>query len=89
VFKKGFRINAYEAFTVQDLKDNQDFKSVKLNTKVSILFDNNAQSEMFINIKEFYVDRYGNFTPIKGIFFSGAMGNQRVGDALPLDYGLE
>ena len=89
VFKKGFRINAYEAFTVLDLKDNQDFKSVKLNTKVSILFDNNAQSEMFIDVKEFYVDRYGNYTPIKGVFFSGFMGNQRVGDALPLDYGLE
>ncbi len=38
---------------------------------------------------EFFVDAYGNYTPIIGVYFSGAMGGQRVGDTLPSDYGIK
>jgi hypothetical protein len=33
-----------------------------------------------------YIDNFGNHSPIKAITFYDYMGNQRVGDALPLDY---
>jgi len=41
-----------------------------------------------LEIDEFFIDTYGNYGPIIGVYFSGVMGNQRVGDTLPLDYGL-
>ncbi|HAI19191.1 MAG: hypothetical protein CMP05_07895 [Xanthomarina sp.] len=34
----------------------------------------------------FYVNSLGNYSPVNAISFSGYMGEQRVGDALPLDY---
>jgi hypothetical protein len=42
----------------------------------------------FFNV-EFFIDRFGNYSPIGGSFyFLGYMGNLRVGDALPLNYNL-
>ncbi|MCB0388402.1 MAG: carboxypeptidase-like regulatory domain-containing protein [Winogradskyella sp.] len=38
------------------------------------------------DIECFYVDSFGNHSPVKAITFFGSMGNQRIGDALPLDY---
>jgi len=37
----------------------------------------------------FFVDNFGNHSPIKAITFTGFIGNQRIGDALPLDYEPE
>ncbi|MDC0006563.1 hypothetical protein OAE07_01160 [Winogradskyella sp.] len=61
---------------------------MKLKTKVSILYNKDLQSELQLEVDEFIVDFYGNYTPIVGVYFSGNMGSQRVGDTLPSDYGL-
>jgi hypothetical protein len=87
VFYKRFRVEEWEHFTVEDVKDS-DFKKVTLSNKVAILYDNKFQSGLQLEVDDFFVDTYGNYTPIIGVYFSGAMGSQRVGDTLPSDYGL-
>lgn len=87
IFYDGFVVEEWHYFKVEDL-DNSDFKKVTLKEKVSILFDKEHQSAIQLEIPEFYVDTYGNYTPVIGVYFSGAMGNQRTGDTLPLDFGL-
>jgi hypothetical protein len=62
---------------------------VTLSDEVSILFNKETQSELQLDIDEFFVDTYGNYIPIIGLYFSGAMGSQRLGDTLPSDYGLK
>jgi len=87
IYYDKFRVDEWSYFKVQDLEDS-DFKKVTLSSKVSILFRKEVQSEMELRIDEFFVDTYGNYAPILGVYFSGAMGSQRVGDTLPSDYGL-
>lgn len=87
VFHKKFRVDEWSFFDV-NLVENSNFKEVKLKEKVSILYNKEAQSEMELNVDKFFIDSYGNYTPIVGVYFSGAMGDQRVGDTLPSDYGL-
>ncbi|WP_282031195.1 carboxypeptidase-like regulatory domain-containing protein [Winogradskyella eximia] len=87
IFYDGFVINEWSYFTVEAV-ENTDFKKVSLKENVSILYDKDFQSELQLEIDEFFIDTYGNYAPIIGVYFSGVMGNQRVGDTLPLDYGL-
>ncbi|WP_181897614.1 carboxypeptidase-like regulatory domain-containing protein [Winogradskyella eximia] len=87
VFYDGFIVNEWSYFTVEAV-ENTDFKKVSLKENVSILYDKDFQSELQLEIDEFFIDTYGNYAPIIGVYFSGVMGNQRVGDTLPLDYGL-
>ena len=87
IFYDGFIVNEWSYFNVEAI-DNSNFKKVSLKENVSILYDKEFQSEFQLEIDEFYIDTYGNYTPIIGVYFSGVMGNQRVGDTLPLDYGL-
>ncbi len=88
IFYDKFRVDEWSYFKVEDL-DDSNFKKVSLSSKVSILYNKEIQSEMELRIDEFYVDTYGNYSPILGVYFSGAMGSQRVGDTLPSDYGLK
>ncbi|WP_179348600.1 carboxypeptidase-like regulatory domain-containing protein [Winogradskyella pacifica] len=87
VFHDKFRVDEWSFFTVE-ATENQDFKKITLKEKVSILFDKEHQSIIQLEIPEFYVDTYGNYTPVIGVYFSGAMGSQRIGDTLPLDFEL-
>lgn len=88
IFHDKFIVDEWSYFTVEDL-ENSDFKKVTLGSKVTILYDKEIQSAMELNIDAFYVDSYGNYTPIVGVYFSGDMGSQRVGDTLPSDYGFK
>lgn len=87
IFYDKFRVDEWSYFKVEDLEDS-DLKKVSLSSKVSILYNKDVQSEMQLEIDNFFVDTYGNYTPIIGVYFSGAFGNQRVGDTLPSDYGI-
>lgn len=87
IFFDKFRVDEWSYFTVADI-DNSIFKKVTLSSKISILFNKDLQSELQLDVPEFYIDAYGNYTPIIGVYFSGYMGNQRIGDSLPLDYSL-
>ncbi len=87
IYHDKFRVEEWDYFTVESLKDS-DFKKVKLSDKISILYNSKFQSALQLKVDEFFVDTYGNYTPIIGLYFGGAMGSQRVGDTLPSDYGL-
>ncbi|WP_299524690.1 carboxypeptidase-like regulatory domain-containing protein [Winogradskyella sp.] len=88
IFYGRFRVNEWAYFTVGDLEDSS-FKQVTLNKKVTILYDKDIQSSIEVNTDKFYVDRFGNYAPIVGVFFNGYMGSQRVGDSVPSDYNLD
>ena len=87
IFNDGFKVDEWTYFSVEPVI-NSNFKKIILNDKVSILFKKSAQSELELKVDEFFVDIYGNYTPIIGVAFGGVMGRQRVGDTLPLDYGF-
>ncbi|WP_299121803.1 carboxypeptidase-like regulatory domain-containing protein [uncultured Winogradskyella sp.] len=87
IYYDKLRVEEWSYFTIEDITDS-DLKKVKLKDKVTILYNKELQSELQIEVDEFFVDVYGNYTPIEGVYFSGIMGSQRVGDSLPLDYGL-
>jgi len=87
IFHNSFRVEEWDYFTVENVADS-DLKKVKLKDKVTLLYNKDTQSELQLKIDEFFVDNFGNFTPIIGLYFSGALGSQRAGDRLPLDYGI-
>lgn len=87
IFYDSFRVNEWNYFEVTEV-ENSDYKKVRLKDKVTILYDKDFQSEIQLEVPEFYIDVYGNYTPIVGVYFSGALGSQRIGDTLPSDYGL-
>ena len=87
IFKRGFGVKTPEHIFVKDL-DSTNFKEVKLSGKLTVTHRGKSQSDLIPKTDKFYVDEFGNFVPVQSLFFNGAMGNQRIGDTLPLDYGL-
>lgn len=87
IFHKGFKVNEWDYFIIEPII-NSELKKVTLKHKVSILYDRNKQSELDLDIKSLIVDGYGHYKPITKVLFSGYMGSLRLGDTLPLDYGL-
>lgn len=85
---RGFVVNPYEHFTIFNT-DNLGYKTVSLKKKLDIFYKDDSESVIQTNVSEFKVDKYGNYEPIPNVLFGGAMGSQRIGDSLPLDYGLE
>ncbi|WP_299116026.1 carboxypeptidase-like regulatory domain-containing protein [uncultured Winogradskyella sp.] len=88
IFKRGFGVKTPEHIVVKDL-DSTNFKEVKLSGKLTVTHRGKSQSDLIPKTDKFYVDEFGNFVPVQALFFNGAMGNQRIGDTLPLDYGLD
>ncbi|WP_343487202.1 carboxypeptidase-like regulatory domain-containing protein [Allomuricauda sp. d1] len=56
--------------------------------KIGILFDKKSQSLFQLLKNPFYVDPYGNYTPVDAIWFSGEMGLRRIGELLPLNFDM-
>ena len=87
IYHKGFKVDEYKYFNIKE-KDKTGLKEVSLKEKVSILYDKKDQSDINVFVDRFLLDAYGNYSAIRGVYFNGAMGSQRMGDTLPLDYGL-
>ena len=87
IYFNSFKVNAYAYFKIK-AKEDSSFKEVSLKKKVSILYDKEFQSDIEVLVDSFLIDAYGNYSAIKGVYFNGAMGSQRIGDTLPLDYGF-
>lgn len=84
---KGFKVDPYAFLTIYNT-DNLGYKTVALKQKLDIFYNETVESIIETTIPEFRVDKYGNYAPIANVLFGGNMGSQRVGDALPLDFGL-
>lgn len=85
IYKKGFPVYPKTHFIVSD---TLKIKKVQLTDPVAILYDKKKRSDVRPKYTYFTIDGFGNFYPPDAIVFSGLMGQQRLGDALPLDYGL-
>ncbi|TCK68044.1 carboxypeptidase-like protein [Winogradskyella wandonensis] len=85
---RGLKVNPYEYFVLSDILENET-RRVVLKQKLDIFYKDTAESviQTAENL-EFFIDKYGNYAPIPQVLFGGAMGKQRIGDLLPLDYGL-
>ncbi|MDG5490854.1 carboxypeptidase-like regulatory domain-containing protein [Psychroserpens sp. SPM9] len=88
IFHEKFQVDEWTFFNVETMPDSP-FKKVTLKSTVDILFDMKDQSVLQPLVANFYVDQYGNYLPITELLFSGIMGNQRIGDLLPSNYGLD
>lgn len=85
---KGFVVNPYNYFSIS-IVDDYDCKTITLKEKLDIFYKDTIESIIQTSISEFKIDQYGNYAPIENVLFGGNMGSQRVGDSLPLDYGLD
>ena len=58
----------------------------KLETKLNIIYKTGKQSMIQSLVDEFFINSFGNHSPKSKVVFSGDLGNQRMGDSLPLDF---
>lgn len=85
IYKKGLPVYPKTHFIVSD---TLGIKKVQLTDPVAILYDKKKRSDVRTKYAHYTIDGFGNFYPPDALLFSGVMGRQRLGDALPLDYGL-
>lgn len=88
IFHKGFIVPPYKYF---DLTKEGTYTKVNMKTdKLVIMYDRFYQSTLIIPYenKEFYINKFGNFTPPKKLTFGGFFGKKRIANTLPLDYNL-
>jgi len=92
LFTQGYRIRYQgkfvdpdEVITVLEQKGTGKFL-VRLKDKIEIMYKSTDLSAMEVVVKEFYIDQQGNHSPIDKVRFGGVMGDQRMGDALPMDF---
>lgn len=66
---------------------NEDLKDIV--AFYNIAFDRTESSRVTFLTNSFYIYKYGNNSNIESILFSGKISEKKVGDMLPLDYGIE
>lgn len=88
IYNRSFKANPWDFFKIVPIK-NSDLKKVSLSKKVNVLYNKVEQSAIEFFIPYISIDFYGNYTNVEKVIFSGAMANQRIGELLPFDYGLD
>lgn len=76
------------------LTDNQVSKVLMLNkpkfyAEYSLLYDKKEQSKIIFLTDTIYIDEFGNNSNPEDIEFSGAIGKNRLGDMLPMNYSKQ
>lgn len=66
----------------EDLKDN-------IVAAYNIEFNRREESKITFQTNSFDIYKYGTNSNIEGVLFSGKISEKRVGDMLPLNYGIE
>ncbi|TYB78528.1 carboxypeptidase-like regulatory domain-containing protein [Bizionia myxarmorum] len=71
--------------------DNPSMFQVQLHEPLTVVSENDIEKNSVVTSNEtyFYLDRNGNHMPADALIFKGYFGDNRVGDALPLDYWPE
>lgn len=87
IFYKNLKVNPSNVFHM-GLKDDSMIKEVSLSEPVEIIYHDIEGTTIEFLVPKILIDAYGNYTNATKIRFSGAMGNQRIGELLPFDYGL-
>ena len=76
------------------LTENQVSKVLLLNkpkfyAEYSLLYDKKEQSKIIFLTDTMYIDEFGNNSNPADIEFSGAIGKNRLGDMLPMNYSKQ
>ena len=87
VYSKGQKVDEWDYINVIK-SDRRGIKQISLKSKISILYKRSWQSTMELKREKVFIDVYGNYAPIKGVYLTGYLGDQRLGDTLPSDFGL-
>ncbi|TDP03067.1 carboxypeptidase-like regulatory domain-containing protein [Flavobacterium sp. 245] len=90
---KCFKITKEGDFAKVELIPQDKGETTNLNSKnmvtYNLLFDKKETSRISFETDNFYIYKYGNNSNIQDILFSGKISEKRVGDMLPLNYGIE
>lgn len=70
-------------------KQEKSLVGKKFVAEFNLLFKKKQQSRIIFETDVFYVDQFGNNSNIEDIMFSGYIANLKVGDMLPMNYGIE
>ncbi|GLB48381.1 carboxypeptidase-like regulatory domain-containing protein [Neptunitalea lumnitzerae] len=84
VYKRSFPVDPLQHFTISDSLGLKYVTATQ--PKWNLLYKKDEQSAMQIYTDGFFIDSYGNFTPVDALVFGGYMGKLRFKDMLPLDY---
>ena len=89
-FGNCFKISKEEFSTkVEVIKQpKEENKDEKIIASYDILFKNKEQSSVIFETNTFYVYKYGNNSNISDIVFFGQIAKERIGEMLPLNYGI-
>jgi hypothetical protein len=97
LFKKNRTIKQSKMFGISDAND---YKKVQISSNLKkdldsdfketiyVLYGHNQSSIVFLT-HTFYVDKFGNNSNIEDIIFTGDFSFRKVGDMLPMNYGIE
>lgn len=97
-FKGSYQDNPNDYFTITDLGDSnkvevrkqqKDLAPKNFVAEFNLLFKKSKQSKIIFETDTFYVDKFGNNSNIENIIFSGYIAQQKVGELLPMNYGIE
>jgi hypothetical protein len=98
LFKGSYQDNPNDYFTITDMGESKKVQVTKQNkalalskfvAEFNLLFDKKQQSKIIFETETFYVDKFGNNSNIENIIFSGYIAEQKVGELLPMNYGIE
>ena len=78
-----------ERFKVAVVQQTKGLNSKNFVAEFNLLFNKKRQSKIIFETNTFYVDKFGNNSNIEEILFSGDLSQLKVGDMLPLNYGIE
>jgi len=85
-YDRGLPTNPISFFTILEAEGG---RTVTLKKRLTVVDTDRSQTLLIPKFKNFFIDGFGNMSPPNAIIFSGLMGEQRVGDLLPLDYNLQ
>ena len=88
IYSKGKKVKEWDYIKVVD-SEQKGIKELTLKSRIAILYKRSRQSTLQLKTDKVYLDAYGNYAPIIGVYLTGYLGDQRLGDTLPSDFGLD
>jgi CarboxypepD_reg-like domain len=74
---------------VRVIKPNQKFPSKKFKASFNLLYKKKEQSKITFEVDTFFIDQFGNNSNFESILFTGKLAEDKIGELLPLDYGID
>lgn len=94
LFSQGYIVNPADYFTLTFENDQYkvDVKKQKSIANIvasyGLTYNQKEKSQVIFTTETIYVDQFGNNQTLRGVSFSGAISEKRVGEMLPLNYGM-